>query len=736
MLDYKDITVVNEQLKQSQDADTDQRDMVREERDFLYVKDGQWDPSTVSKMGDKYRGTFDKCNVVVNGIVGEMDAANFDIKIRPSGGDATKELAKTYDGLIRNIETMSNASRVYASAGRDMVATGLGGWEVKMDWVDADSFDQDFIIDWIPDYVNRVWFDAASIQQDASDARHVFSLDNLSPDEYETQFPEGSKQSIGSDRAFDTFEHKPDFITVGRIIYRQPITKTLVQMTDGSVYERDEEFETIVDDLAEQGITVKRDREKKTYKIVSRLFDGGDFLTDPQDTVFKDLPIIPTYGNFNVADGKVIYKGAIRDLMDAQRAYNTFRSAEVENVALSPPDALMISRVQAQIPADLAAFENMSVSAQRAYFYTPDPTAPPPFRVGGAVIQGGVQQAIQNSLDDISTTASRSPLANGEGSGGMSGVAIQSLQNKMDTGTIHYFRPQEVAICRTAVIIVNALPDGYDSTAQKRILNEDGSFEMIELNKSVVDTETGQTVKLNDLTQGKYDVTCSVGKAFKNRQQESVEAFAQLSQFIPGFGELTADLQLKNIEAPGADLAAERIRARLIQSGTIPESQLTDEERADMEEAQQAAAQQPPEQTPEQKIADAEIGRVQAETADVQVNAQLKQEELRIKEQDSLLKAQNASEKLQMDELTLVLKQQAQQASEQQAVNKAIMDGQASIIDNLNTQANTLKTLREGVGVDTIVGPHATEAFIQQAETITEQQDDIQLTPETDNITG
>jgi len=727
MLDYKDITVVNEQLKQSQDADSDQRDMVREERDFLYVKDGQWDPSAVKKMGEKYRGTFDKCNVVVNGIVGEMDAADFDIKIRPSGGDATKELAKTYDGLIRNIETMSNASRVYASAGRDMVATGLGGWEVKMDWIDADSFDQDFIIEWIPDYVNRVWFDAASIQQDASDARHVFSLDNLSPDEYETQFPDGSKQSIGSDRAYDTFENKPDFITVGRIIYRQPITKKLVQMTDGSVYERDEEFESIVDDLAEQGITVERERNKKSYKIVSRLFDGGAFLTDAQDTVFKDLPIIPTYGNFNVADGKVIYKGAIRDLMDAQRAYNTFRSAEVENVALSPPDALWVSRAQAKVPADLAAMENMSVSSQRAYFYTPDPMAPgAPQRSGGAVIQGGVQQAIQNSLDDISTTASRSPLANGEGGGGMSGVAIQSLQNKMDTGTIHYFRPQEVAICRTAVVIVNALPNGYDSTSQKRMLNEDGSFEMVELNKSVVDMATKKTVKLNDLTQGKYDVTCSVGKAFKNRQQESVEAFAQLSQFIPGFGELTADLQLKNIEAPGADLAAERIRGRLIQSGTIPESQLTDEEREQMQQAKQAAAQQPQEPTPQDKIANAEADRVIAETADVQNRGILKQEELRIKEQDSLLKAQNAADKLQLDELTLMLKQQAQQSSEQQAMNKAMMDGQASIIDNLNTQANTLKILGESMGADAIISQAGVEAYGQQAEAITEQQDDME----------
>ena len=116
---------------------------------------------------------------------------------------------------------------------------------------------------------------------------------------------------------------------------------------------------------------------------------------------------------------------------------------------------------------------------------------------------------------------------------------------------------------------------------------------------------------------------------------------------------------------------------------------------------------------------------MQAETADVQVKAQLKQEELRIKEQDSLLKNQNAADKLQLDELTLMLKQQAQQSSEQQAMNKAMMDGQASIIDNLNTQAQTLKVLGESMGADAIISPTGVEAYGQQAELITEQQDDI-----------
>lgn len=728
MINYDDITEVNTQLQSSQEADTDNRDNVRIAHNFLEKEDGQWEPEYIQtfKDGGRYRGTFDKCNPVVDGIVGEMANADFDVRIRPAGGDATKELAKTYDGLIRNIETMSNASHVYAQAAREMVAAGIGGWEISTEYVSDGSFDQDFVIRWISDYENRVWFDSGSLRQDASDARHVFILDNITPDEYFTRFPEGSGQSVGDDRNFETYEFKPDFITVGRILYKESVTKTLVLMSDGSVYERNEDFEKIEDELAEQGIEVVREREKEAFKVVSRLFDGGEFLTEPQDTVFDTLPIIPVYGNFAVREGKVIYHGAILHLIDAQRAYNFARSRELEDVSLSPPDITWVTRTQIEAPGDRQALERSNTSAQRIYFYSPDEKSPgPPVRSGGPSISPGTQQAIANSLSDISTTSARAPIQSGEVDGPLSGVAIQALQNKGDTGTIKYFKSVEIAICRTAQILVDSIPDLYDTATQKRILNEDDSYEMIELNKRVIDLDTGEEVVLNDLRQGKYDVTCDVGPAFKNRQQETVKALTELAQVVPGVGELAADIQLKNISSPGVDLVAERIRRQLVGSGLIPESQLTEEEKIELQQQQLLAQQTPQEPTAEDKIADAELARVQAETQDVQARALLRQEELRIKEQKDLLAAQTQAEKLQMEELAMIMKNQQRQIENQQALLESNIKGQAQVFETLNTQADTLKKLREAMGVDTIVGPGNTEAYIQQAETIADQQEKI-----------
>lgn len=726
-MDYENINDVKKGLIDAQDADTDNRDRVRENHAFLEKEDGQWEPEFIQKSKGRYRGTFDKCNAHVNAVVGEIQQADFDIRVRPSGGDATKELAKTYDGLIRNIETMSNATNVYQMAARDMVAAGIGGWEVVTDWADSDSFNQDFIIRWVSDYENRVWFDSGALRQDMSDANYVYILDNITNDEYYERFPDGSGNSVSDDQHYTIYEYKPDFITVGRFIYKKEYIKTLALMSDGSVYEKDDDFKSVVDELESQGITVEQESKRKSYKIYSRLFDGDSFLTEPEETVFRSLPVIPCFGNFAVRDGKIIYHGDVLHMMDAQRAYNYARSREVEDIALSPSDVFFVTREQMKVPADKDAMERINTSAQRTYFYTPDPSngGAPPSRSGGPQISPGTQQASQNALLDMQTTTASAALPENLSGQAWSGVAIQAMQNQANTGSIRYFKALEIAICATAKVLVEAIPYLYDTTQQKRILNEDGSYEMAEINKQEVDLQTGKTVYLNDLRQGKYDVTCDVGPAFKNRQQETVKALTELSQAVPGVGELAADIQLKNIASPGIDLVAERVRRQLVGSGVIPESQLTDEEKQELQQAQLLAQQQPQEPTPQDKLANAELARVQAETQDVQARAIMKQEELRIKEQKDLMEAQYRAEKLQMDELMLLMKQQQNQLTNQQAILEANINGQAQIYETLNTQADTLKKLREAMGVDTIVGDNNMEAYIQQAETITEQQEAI-----------
>jgi hypothetical protein len=181
---------------------------------------------------------------------------------------------------------------------------------------------------------------------------------------------------------------------------------------------------------------------------------------------------------------------------------------------------------------------------------------------------------------------------------------------------------------------------------------------------------------------------------------------------------------LQNISAPGVEIAAERVRNRMLQSGAIPQSQYTKEEKEELQKAMQAAQGQEKELTPDEKIAQAEVERVMAETADVQNKGVLKQEELRIKEQKDLMDAQYKADKLDMEELKLMMSQQAQQSKQQQEFIEANIKGQSQVYEALNMQAKTLEILSKSMGADS-------NLVSQQVNQIDGQQDEI-----TDDMSG
>tara|TARA_R110002153_G_scaffold191269_2_gene344265 strand:+ start:22159 stop:24363 length:2205 start_codon:yes stop_codon:yes gene_type:complete len=716
-IDYSDHEAVLKVLGKDQDAEQDNREKVRECHYFIEKDDGMWEPSIWNKMSKRPRYTFDLTTPIIDQIVNEMDGADFDVRVRPAGGDATKETARVMDGMIRNIENMSNAQHIYMDAGRGIVVGGMGGWEVVQDWGDTDGFEQDLYIRPISDYVNRVWFDCHAERQDQSDANHVFKLSDMSPEEYEDKWPEGKKQSISAERSTEVYTNKAEVITIGCIKWKKPVTKTLHLMTNGAVYEENEKFNQVKDELAEQNVTIKRSRTTESHKVCSRHFDNGGWLDDAVDTVFEYLPIVPAFANFRISDGKTIYKGKVERLMDAQRVFNYSKSREVEDAVLAPKPLYWMTNDQAAGHEE--ELSNLNTTNDPVQFYNPDPEQPGgPMFLGGAQVNQGMNVLSGSMAQQIQATAGMFGINQGQQDSAMSGIAIQSLQNKGDNATRHFFSSMEVAITYCAKVLVNAIPKVYDSERMVRVLGEDNSEEMIKINERIYDQESRQFVELNDLTKGKYDVVCDVGPAFKNRQQEATKAFQELSQVIPGLADITADIQLKNIPSPGMDLAAERVRRQLIQNGVIPESQLTQEEIQEQQQAQELAAQQPKELTPDEKIAQAETARVEAETADI------------------MSKAQERQHKGELEELKLMMQQQKDAKDDEKAMFDAFLKGQAAIFSNQQMMANTLKSFKEVMGVDSIATPELADVVSDQIEILAEQQESIEDAQEREAVQG
>jgi len=264
----------------------------------------------------------------------------------------------------------------------------------------------------------------------------------------------------------------------------------------------------------------------------------------------------------------------------------------------------------------------------------------------------------------------------GQNPGLQSGAAINALVGQSNNGNVKWFKSMEVFICQLARISQDALPRVMDGARTQRILGEDGTGEMVQLNQTIFDAQTQTNVEINDLSKGSYDVTCSMGAAFKNQQEATVTALKEYAANDPAIMEVGRDIILKNQDSPGMDTLTERFRILGIQNGTIPRKQFTEEEEAEAQQQEQQAAQQPPQEDPMMIAAQAEMGKAQAEQqnaqnkqAEIQGNQQLKAGELQLSQQQLNLDAQkfqmSKEDKFNVDAANIQISQQKQQLAEQ-----------------------------------------------------------------------
>ena len=644
-IDFSKHSNVLVMISEAQDATTEQRQAVRGAKLFLNKRDGQWDPYAWQKMEGRFRGTFDMCTPIVDQISGEIEQSDFSLNVSPSGGDSSIDVAKTYDGLIRNIRNISNADAVFNDASRSNVIGGFDAVEIVQEFIDGDSFEQDLVIKKVPNAVDSVWFDLGSVKQDASDAKWCVKLIAIPAAEYKERFPEGSGQSIGQDKTNQAFFDTADFVTVGQLYYKKQENIELVQMTNGAVYQVDDEFESTQDELAQAGITEEKRRTRKSWRVHSRLFDGGDWLGDEEKTVFNDLPVIPIYGNFDIFENKVIYFGKLEKLYDQQRILNYAMSRDIEDGALSPKKKYWAT--PEQIEGHTSSIQTLNTNNDPLQKYNHIENQPPPFMQGGVEASQGLQATIANTQQMISASANSFNAQQGNANPTQSGIAGSQQIEQGNIGSIKWFKSLEVMVCQVGKVLINAIPRVYDSTRQVRILEEDGTSSMVTLHETVFDQQTQQNVELNDLAKGAYDVVCDFGPAFNSQQKETTQAFLDMAAIDPSFLQQGKDIMLKNLSVPGMDQMAERARVELLNAGMIPEEQWTDEERQKIQQQQAEAAQQPPQEDPmmvaaraEELKGQAEMTNAQNKQAEIQGNQQIKMTELQLSNRQLDLKEQ------------------------------------------------------------------------------------------------
>jgi hypothetical protein len=309
----------------------------------------------------------------------------------------------------------------------------------------------------------------------------------------------------------------------------------------------------------------------------------------------------------------------------------------------------------------------------------------------------------------IQETAGQFAASVGDNPNEQSGVAIRGLQNRSDDTNYDYMESMEVMIGALGRVLVGAIPKVYDGQRTVRLLYEDGTFEMAQVNQTVIDNATGAIVTLNDLNQGQYDVICSAGPAFQNRQQETLQAMMSMAQIDPSVMQMGGDVMINSVNTPAAKIIGERKRYQMLQQGMIPPDQWTDEEKEQQAQQAQSKGEQ---QDPAMVMAMAEMKKAEAEA----LNAQNNQMKLQIE----AAKLQLESKKFETTSVVSTAEAQAaitKSATEQQLTQAKIKTEDAKVA----LEAEKLRIEQQRLMLDTDIA--AAEFRIkEQSEMVKIQQ--------------
>jgi hypothetical protein len=259
--------------------------------------------------------------------------------------------------------------------------------------------------------------------------------------------------------------------------------------------------------------------------------------------------------------------------------------------------------------------------------YEPDPEVPggrpmrePPPDIPVALIQESAMAS-----DEMKATTGIYDAALGARSNEISGVAIRARESQGGISALHYQDNLMATLNHLGTALIDLIPKIYDSERTVRILREDDSHVPVRINVPVMGVN-GKPVLLNDLSQGTYDVRVKIGPSYATRRAEAADSMLQFIQAVPQAASVAGDLVARNMDWPGADEIAERLR-RMLPPQISGEAPPLD---AEIAQARQQAYQE--------ALQQAHLNRVQGLAAQAGAGAAKAEAELQGKVFDNALK--------------------------------------------------------------------------------------------------
>jgi len=502
--------------------------------------------------------TINKMPAFIRQVVNDSRQNKPSISVHPVER-ADMKTAEVMSGLIRNIETMSNADVAYDTAVDCSATMGIGYIRVNLDYAADDSFDKDIVIKPVPNPF-AIYGDPFSQSADSSDWMTAFVVEQMSEDVFARRFPGADKIEFASSAWSGTSgwaDGQEKSVRVAEYWKREEVVRNLVQYSPAGLGGVAIGYEDELPRLQQMFGAIEligAPRPVKSFKVRQHVLNAVERLSS-EDWAGRYIPIIPVYGEEVNVEGKRHFRSLIRDARDPQQMFNYWRTMATELVALAPK-APWVGRRGAFASDPRWATAN---NATHAFLEYDGPE--PPMRQPFTGVPAGELQEAMNASDDMKAVMGLYDASLGARSNETSGRAILARQREGDVSTFHFIDNLSRAIRHTGRILIDLIPKVYNSERMIRVLGQDGKANLVRITDA--DGVPDPQADIYNLTIGKYDLTVKAGPSYSTQREEAATMLTELIRANPGSAAILGDLIVENLDLPGGEKVVKRLQAVL-----------------------------------------------------------------------------------------------------------------------------------------------------------------------------
>jgi len=512
----------------------------------------QWDDLSKRARTGRPMYTMNMIPSFIRQVVNDARQNKPNIRVRPVDSGADPATAEVMNGLIRHVESSGNGDVAYDTAIDCAASCGFGFVVVDIDYAHDDTFDMDIKIRRVSNPFSIV-FDPLSTAADSSDWRYAFEVQEFAKADFKKRWPDAECDEFEGD------DIKMPWITaetirVAKYWSRDEVSREVLMLDNGAVVDA----EVYAEMAGEEGAAaVVNRRTVKTWKVTHRVITGREVL-ETVEWPGRYIPISPCYGDEINIEGKRKFLSLFHDAKDAQRIYNYYQSAAVEMTALNPK-VPWIGRKGAfdAMPEKWATANLISHS------YLEYEGDVPPQRAPSSNLPAGELQMSLSAGDNIKKIIGIQDAGLGVKTPGVeSGVTVKRRKIESDTATFHFIDNLTRCIRCVGEIIIDLIPKVYNASRIIRVLGEDGTAKLAAIGPKGEQLPPNFS-RVYDITAGKYDLVVNAGPSYTTRREEASAEMGEFLRNAPQVAGIVLDLMVKNLDWPGADEMAQRIKASM-----------------------------------------------------------------------------------------------------------------------------------------------------------------------------